>query len=79
MKKWTTLIGQCFGLGDRQFAGHPSDMETAFELLVELRRRHVGWAEFECDLRRQLDLMPQLDTDCEVQRVRSFFRPWLLD
>jgi len=79
VEKWTTLIGQCFGLEDRQFAGHPSDEETAFELLGELRGRHVGWSEFECELRRRLDLMPKLDTDREVQRVRGFFRPWLLD
>lgn len=79
MEKWTKLIGQCFGLEDREFAGHPSDEETAFELLAELRARYVGWSEFERELRRQLDRMPKLDTDREVRRVRGFFRPWLLD
>lgn len=79
MEKWTKLIGQCFGLDDRQFAGHPSDEESALELLVELRARHVGWSKFERELRRQLERMPKLETDREVRRVRSFFRPWLLD
>ncbi len=79
MENWKKLIGQCFGLEDRQFAGHPSDEQTAFEVLGELRARHVGWSEFERELRRQLDRMPSLDTDREVARVRGYFRVWLLD
>ncbi len=78
-KKWENLIHQCFGLEDRQFAGHPSDEKTAFELLAQLRAANVGWSRLERELRRQLDSMPKLDTDEQVQRVRDFFRPWLLD
>jgi hypothetical protein len=66
-------------LKNREFAGHPSDEETAFQLLAELRARHVGWSEFERELRRQLDRMPKLDTAREVRRVRGFYRPWMLD
>lgn len=73
------MISQCFGLEDRRFAGHPSDEETAFELLAELRKRHIGWATFEKELRAQLANMPKLKTDEEVERVAIFFRVWMLD
>jgi hypothetical protein len=76
---WMQMIDHCFGLKDRPFAQHPSDEETAFDLLMILRSKHIGWAEFERQLRRRLDTMPKLDTDEEVRRVRGYFRIWLLD
>ena len=76
---WQERIRGCFGLEDRQFAGHPSDEERAFELLTQLRQEHVGWAEFERELRQQLGRMPKLNPDDEVDRVAKYFRVWMLD
>ena len=76
---WREMINGCFGLADRQFAGHPSDEERAFDLLAELRKKHIGWQEFEFDLRQQLGSMPKLNADAEVKRVSTYFRPWMLD
>lgn len=76
---WQQMIGRCFGLEDRHFAGHPSDENTAFELLTELRTRHIGWQMFEAELRSQLANMPKLHTEDEVARVKTFFRVWMLD
>jgi hypothetical protein len=76
---WQTKIDHCFGLADRDFAEHPSDEATAFELLGILREKHVGWSTFERELRKRLAAMPKLDVDRQVGLVRPFFRPWLLD
>lgn len=77
--RWQNRISGCFGLADREFAGHPSDMERAFELLTQLRQEHVGWEEFEEELRSQLANMRKLGTDEQVKRVREAFQFWLLD
>lgn len=79
MTIWKKMIGRCFGLEDRAFAEHPGDEQEAFALLGELRAHGVGWAEFERELRRQLNRMPELDTGDQVRLVRSYFRPWMLD
>lgn len=76
---WTKKIRGCFGLEDRHFAGHPSDEQQAFELLTELRQKHIGWAEFERELRSQLGGMPKLNADGEIARVKRYFRSWMLD
>lgn len=76
---WTKKISGCFGLEDRRFAGHPTDEQRAFELLTELRQEHVGWAEFERELRHQLGDMPKLNANNEVTRVARYFRAWMLD
>ena len=79
MTTWKKQIRGCFGLADRKFAGHPSDEERAFELLTQLRRENIGWEEFEDELRKQLEAMPQLHTDEQVEIVRKAYRFWLLD
>ena len=76
---WQNMIQGCFGLADREFAGHPSDEQRAFELLSELRENSVGWTEFETELRSQLSNMSKLHANDQVERVASFFRMWLLD
>jgi len=77
MPAWTKRIDGCFGAKDRAFAEHPSDLNEAFALLTELREERVLWFEFEPELRRRLARMPQLDTEAQVERVRSFIEPWL--
>lgn len=76
---WKKLIPQCFCYGQREFVGHPSDEETAFELLALLRAKGIGWPTFVCELRRQLKHMPKLSVEAEVQRVRERFQIWMLD
>ena len=77
MGSWENKIDRCFGLADRPFAEHPSDLEEAFTMLAELREDRVIWEEFEPVLRRHLARMPKLDTNEQVQRVRGFIEPWL--
>ena len=76
---WEEKLHSCFGLADRRFALHPSDEEQAFEVLSELRKTHIGWGRVEEEIRRFLQGNKHLDVDAEVDRVRTFFRPWLLD
>lgn len=76
---WKNLIPQCFCHGEREFVGHPSEEEAAFELLSQLRAKQVGWSTFERELRLQLAAWPKLDSHKEVARVRERFGPWLLD
>ena len=79
MASWKTMIHGCFGVEDREFAGHPSDLEYAFELLEKLRKENIGWNEFSAELESQLADMPQLDANDQVTRVMTFYRVWLLD
>ena len=76
---WKDRISGCFGQTDRAFAVHPSDEERAFELLAILRSNHVGWKEFEAELVKYLNTTTKLHTDTQVERVKKFYRPWLLD
>ncbi|WP_324750991.1 hypothetical protein SH591_06265 [Sphingomonas sp. LY54] len=71
------MIDRCFGAKDRPFAEHPSDLNDAFEMLIELRERRIVWFEFEPILRRRLARMPKLDIDQQVRRARAFIEPWL--
>lgn len=77
MNDWKRAIGHCFGLNDRAFAEHPSDLNDAFDLLTQLRDQRVLWFEFEPELRLHLKRMPKLDTEQQVRRVRTFIEPWL--
>ena len=77
MGSWEIKIDRCFGLEDRPFAEHPSDLEVAFTMLAELREDRVIWEEFERVLRRRLARMSKLNTEEQVQRVRGFIEPWL--
>lgn len=76
---WKKMIPMCFCYGERTFIGHPSEEETAFELLAQLRVRSIGWSTFVTEVRRQLKRMPKLDVDAEVELVRKRFKPWLYD
>lgn len=76
---WIELIAECFCFGERSFAQHPSDEETAFELLTQLRERHIGWSTVSLELERQLKQMPKLEIEAELERVCLYFRAWLLD
>lgn len=77
MKDLEKMIDGCFGLQDRPFAEHPSDLNDAFDMLIELRERRIVWFEFEPILRQRLARMPKLDAEQQVRRVRSFIEPWL--
>ncbi|MBB4087069.1 hypothetical protein SAMN05216557_105176 [Sphingomonas carotinifaciens] len=76
---WNDLIADCFCYGERAFAEHPSDEEAAFQLLSQLRQRHIGWSTFSGELERQLDGMPKLNAKAELARAHLYFRKWLLD
>lgn len=75
----TNGLERCFGLADRKFAGHPSDMIEAFELLKKLRKHHVGWGEVEKCVRRLLSSNTKLNVDEQVSEVKKYYRPWILD
>lgn len=79
MSTWQEKISRCFGLEDRHFAGHPSDEQEAFELLAQLRNENIGWAEFRKELANQLATMPKLNATNEINRVRKYFKVWMLD
>ncbi len=64
------------------FAGHPSDEERAFDLLVYARRNGIGWAqlrgEFEAFLGRRMT-SPDGDGAQQIAKIETYYRPWLLD
>lgn len=73
------MLDACFCSGERSFAEHPGDWQTAFDVLTELRARRIGWTRVERELRRRLGDMPKLDAEAEVKRVQHYFGCWLLD
>jgi hypothetical protein len=77
--KWAKLIPGCFCDGERGFLDHPSEEETAFELLSHLRARFIGWPTLRAEVLRQLRGMPLLNAAVEIEKVRLRFQPWLLD
>jgi len=68
----------CFGLDDRKFAGHPSDVERAFELLTELRQGKVGWSQVKRCVSFKVGNCKGLNKSDEIKRVEKFIRPWLI-
>ncbi|GIU11965.1 hypothetical protein [Shewanella glacialipiscicola] len=43
---WSDYIGSCFGIEDKKFALHPSDISAASELLAKAQAEGVGFAEY---------------------------------
>lgn len=76
---WKNKLEHCFGLADRRFAGHPSDEQRAFEVLMELRADNVGWEEIEKVVRAFLQGNQKLHVEEQVKLVKTYFRPWVLD
>ena len=74
---WKKQLGQCFGLEDRRFAGHPSDVRTAYELLGALIEKNVSMADVEREVQNLLRNNPQLHSDEQVKLVRSYYVAWL--
>jgi len=78
---WDRLVPGTFGDSDLIFAGHPADEDRAFEWLIDLRKREIGWR----DARRQLEeyltsrkASPQHIAD-QLKRIEPAMKPWLLD
>ncbi|MBI1418778.1 MAG: hypothetical protein GC146_16300 [Limimaricola sp.] len=78
---WKNRIASCFGEKDLIFAGHPSDEESAYILLGQLRKEGVGWRELREALEEHLRAQSASDTHAEKQleKARGFMKPWLLD
>lgn len=77
MTAWRQDLGRCFGLVDRRFAGHPSDLQTAYEMLGKLIKENISMAEVEAEVRNLLRNNPNLHADEQVVRIRNFLQIWL--
>jgi hypothetical protein len=79
MTTWQQDLGRCFGLEDRQFAGHPSDLRTAYEMLGKLIEKNIGMSEVQLEVRRVLSNNRTLHVEDQVARVSKFLEIWLDD
>ncbi|MBT9386331.1 hypothetical protein KM176_20850 [Pseudooceanicola sp. CBS1P-1] len=79
MSTWQQDLRNSFGLADRKFAGHPSDLRTAHEMLGKLIAENIGMSEVEAEVRKFLAGNMNLHVDEQVDRVRKFLEVWLDD
>lgn len=74
---WKKQLDRCFGDADRRFAGQPSDVRTAYELLGVLIEKNISMAEVEREVQNLLRNNPHLHSDEQVKIVRSYYVAWL--
>lgn len=79
MSTWQQDLRSCFGLDDRKFAGHPSELRTAHEMLGKLIEMNIGMSEVEAEVRKLLSKNRNLHVDEQIDRVRKFLVIWLDD
>ena len=78
---WKDRIAGCFGHDLAGFASHALDEQRAFELLTILREEGIGWQEVADEIENYLiskTANAQFSAD-QMNKVESFFKPWLLD
>lgn len=78
---WDKQVPGCFGSNDLIFAGHPLDENRAFEWLVDLRKRGIGWKAARAQLVAFLK-SERAGPDHIRQQLAStgkHLKPWLLD
>lgn len=78
---WKKKISGCFGEKDLIFAGHPSDENSAFELLKSLRKDAIGWAETKEAINQWLASQNAnaAHTSRQLAKAGEHFKPWILD
>ena len=76
---WTRKLAGCFGSQTHKFGDDPSDKDSAFELLAQLRADGVRWSEVRKEFKRFLSDLGAGKKHMEKQmgRLRSHFRLWL--
>ena len=76
---WTRKLAGCFGSQTHKFGDDPSDKDSAFELLAQLREDDVRWSEVRKEFKRFLSDLGASKKHMEKQmgRLRSHFRLWL--
>ena len=78
---WDKQVPGCFGENDLIFAGHPLDEKRAFEWLIDLRKRGIGWKAARSQLMTFLkpkDAAPD-HIKQQLVSVGKHLKPWLLD
>jgi hypothetical protein len=63
------------------FGANPQDHDRAFEWLVSLRKRAIGWKEARAQIIEFLETQTNLSDHIErqVSKAELMLRPWLLD
>jgi hypothetical protein len=78
---WDQELPGCFAAMTAPFGLHPRDEERAFDWLVSLRDRQIGWqaakAQIDAYLRDQRVTGDALDK--QIERARVKLQPWLRD
>lgn len=78
---WEKKIAGCFGISNLVFAGHQAEEDRAFELLIEIRREHVGWNEISRAFRSYLDqhTPDKAHIEKQMREIECLYKFWLLD
>jgi ATPase subunit of ABC transporter with duplicated ATPase domains len=77
---WDQIVPALFS-GNGSFACHGADEKRAFEWLTDLRKRGIGWAEVERQLRMYMGStgLPQDHIEREIERASEGMKYWLSD
>lgn len=68
-----------FGSEDHIFAGHPTELDEAWALLVQLRKDYCSWNDFEKELRAFMNQngWPAHHIQKQASRAEKLFKDWL--
>jgi hypothetical protein len=79
--KWTKKIPSAFGTVDKEFAGHPSDIAAAQELLRQALVAGVGFDEYKLEIEKWLrsNVDDESHIDDQMSKVKSIQSYFLFD
>jgi len=69
----------CFGRGMRGFCEHPADLREAHLFLGDLISSGVGWEELKPIVETIVASIPDRDSVAQMEKVKRFIGPWILD
>ena len=77
---WDQQLERAFS-PNLSFAAHPTDEQSAFDWLVQLRQQKVGWVEAKRQITEFLrsQTMDSAHIAQQVANAEQRLRPWLLD
>lgn len=72
-------LDNLFGSADHIFAGHPSELNQAWELLSQLRNDNCSWDTFEAELKAFMNQKgwPANHIQKQISRAEKLFKDWL--
>lgn len=71
---WKQPLKQAFGIGDKRFAGHPSDQERAREARKLINNAGISWEEIDEEISHILQGCTAEHLQAQLAAARKFFK-----